>query len=73
MASGLLLLLELLGWHLLLLLLNRVERHGGVALDRLPPVELVHLVVGSSDDLRCLGPTPLVTSGRLLLDGGLDE
>ena len=71
--SGLLLLLELTRWHLFLHLLSRVERHCGVALYRRPPVKLIHLVVGSGDDFRCLGSAPLVAGGRLLLDGGLDE
>ena len=66
-------LLELTGWHLLLLLLNRLERHRGVALYRLPPVELVHFVVDPCDDLRRLGPAPLGAGGRFLLHGGLHE
>ena len=72
-ASGLLLLLELTGWHLFFHLLSRVERHRSIALNSFPPVELVHLVVGSSDDFRFLGTAPLVASGGLLLDGGLHE
>jgi hypothetical protein len=53
---------------LLLLFLMAEEGHLGVVLDRLSPVELIHLVVGSGDDFRCLGPAPLVAGGRLFLD-----
>jgi hypothetical protein len=58
---------------LLLLFLMAGEGHLGVALDRLPPVELIHLMIGSCDYLGGLGAASSVAGRGAFGDRGLHE
>ena len=73
-ATGVDVLHTIIPWCLLLLLfLMALKGHLGVALDRLPPVELIHLVVGSCDYLGGLGAASPVAGRGAFGDRGLHE
>jgi len=58
---------------LLLLYLATDKGHLGVALNRLSPVEFVHLVVGPRNDLSGLRATSSIAGGGAIHNGRLHE